>query len=154
MNLPRASVRRPIFTTMVTLIVVVVGIVSLFWNAMGSVDYLMTETSNEAYMAKFTPEQLEYYNGFPAWAVSTWAIAVWGGLLGSVLLLLARRLATPVFLVSLIAMIITTIYSYGFTNGLEAMGGVGPAMFSLVIFVICVLLWLYARAMGRRGVLA
>ena len=29
MNLPRASVRRPVFTTMVTLIIVVVGAVSL-----------------------------------------------------------------------------------------------------------------------------
>lgn len=131
----------------------VVGIVSLLWNVMGVVDYLMTETRNEAYMAKFTQEQLDYFYEFPAWAVSTWAIAVWGGLLGSVLLLLARRLATPVFLVSLIAMILTTVYSYGFSNGLEVMGGVGPALFSAVIFVISVLLWLYARAMGRRGVL-
>ena len=29
MNLPRASVKRPVFTTMVTLIVIVLGVVSL-----------------------------------------------------------------------------------------------------------------------------
>ena len=36
-----------------------VGIVGLLWSAMGAFDYLMTQTENESYMARFTPEQLE-----------------------------------------------------------------------------------------------
>jgi len=131
----------------------VVGIIALLWSAMGVYDYLMTETKNESYMSQFTPEQLEFFYGFPTWAVAAWAIAVWGGLLGTVMLLLRKRYATQIFLVSLIAMVVVTIQNYILSNGLEVMGGIGPVVFTVLIFVISVFLFLYARAMGQRGIL-
>lgn len=131
-----------------------VGIVSLLWNAVGATDYVMTQTRNEAYMSSFTPEQLDYFYGFPAWVVALWAIAVWGGVVGSILLLLGRRAATPVFLVSFVSSILVAIYNFGLSNGLEIMGGVGTILFSLLILVVALVLWLYARAMATRGVLA
>jgi len=129
----------------------VVGIVALLWNAVGAMDYLMTQTRNEKYMSQFTPEQLEYFYGFPAWVVAAWAIAVWGGVLGAILLLMRKSLAVPVFLVSLIAMVLTTIYQFGLSNGLEVVGDPFSLVFTAVIFVIAVALFLYARAMQKRG---
>ena len=131
----------------------IIGVVALLWNAVGAYDYLMTQTRNEAYMSQFTPEQLDYFYGFPAWVVATWAIAVWGGVLGSILLLLRRRLAVPVFAVSLAAMVITTIYNYALSGGHQVMGGPGPLLFSIAIFLVSVGLLFYARAMAARGVL-
>lgn len=131
----------------------VVGIIATLWSAMGAMDYLMTQTRNEAYMSQFTPEQLEFFYGFPAWLTAFWAIAVWGGVLGGVLLLLRRRLAFPAFLLSFLSMLVTTIHNYGFSNGLEIMGDGMSLMFSALIFVIALLLVLYARAMSRRQVL-
>jgi len=132
----------------------VVGILSLLWNAMGAFDYLMTETRNAAYMSQFTPEQLAYFLGFPKWVIAAWAIAVWGGVLGSVLLLLRRGLAVGVFLTSFVAMLLTVFHNYVLTPGLEVMGGPGPIIFSAVIAVVALLLIVYARGMRRRGVLA
>ena len=86
----------------------IVGIVSLLWNAMGAVDYVMTETHNEAYMGQYTAEQLEYFYSFPTWFIAFWAIAVWSSVLGSVLLLLRIRWAGAAFFVSLLAMIPTS----------------------------------------------
>lgn len=129
-----------------------VGIVGLLWNAFGAYDYLMTQTENAAYMARFTPEQLEYFYGFPTGVVALWAIAVWGGVLGCVLLLLRKRLAAPVFLVSFVCMILTSIYNFALSDGLALMGGAAAA-FTVVIFLFALGLWLYARAMARRGVL-
>jgi hypothetical protein len=131
----------------------IVGALSLLWNAVGAFDYLMTQTRNQAYMSQFTPQQLEYFYGFPAWVDGAWAIAVWGSVLGSVLLLLRRRQAVPVFVVSLAAMVVTTVHNYVLSDGLEVMGGAGPVVFSAVIFVVGVLLVVYSRAMARRGVL-
>lgn len=130
----------------------VVGVVGLLWNLVGAYDYLMTETQNAAYMGKFTPEQLEYFYGFPTWVVAAWAIAVWGGVLGAVLLLLKKRLAAPVFLVSFLAMIATSIHNFLLSDGLAVMGGAAVA-FSGLIFAIALGLWLYARAMAGKGVL-
>lgn len=130
----------------------VVGIVSLLWNAFGAFDYLMTQTENASYMENFTPEQLEFFYGLPAWVVFFWAIAVWGSVLGSVLLLLRKGWAVEVFLISFASMIITTIHNLFLANGLEIMGTVG-AIFSFIIFVVALLLWLYARKMRAAGVI-
>jgi hypothetical protein len=131
----------------------VVGILGLLWNLVGAMDYLMTQTQNESYMSQFTPEQLEYFYGFPTWVVATWALAVWGGVVGTVLLLVKRRVAAPVLLVSLVAMILTSFHNFVLTNGLEVMGGVLPLAFSALVFVVAIGLWYYARTMARRGVL-
>jgi hypothetical protein len=131
----------------------VVGILSLLWNAMGAFDYLMTETRNEGYMSQFTAEQLEYFYGIPAWVVAFWAIAVWGAVLGSILLLLRKKLAAGVFLVSFLAMVITTIYNFGLSNGLEVMGDPFSLAFSAAIFVVALLLYIYATRLAAKGIL-
>lgn len=130
----------------------VVGVLALLWNSIGAFDYVMTESRNDAYMSQFTPEQRAYFYAFPAWVVATWALAVWGGVLGSILLLLRKRWAVPVFAVSLATMVITTIYNFVLTSGVEVMG-TGGAIFSAVIFAIAVALYLYARRLARAGVL-
>ena len=131
----------------------VIGIVALLWNCIGAFDYLMTQTRNAAYMSAFPPEQLAFFYGLPVWVIAAWAIAVWGGVLGSVLLLLRRRLAVPVFLVSLVAMVITTFQNWVLSNAAEIFPDTFSRVFSVVIFVIAAGLFLYARAMDKRGVL-
>lgn len=130
-----------------------VGVLALLWSSVGAFDYVMTETRNAAYMGTFTPEQLAYFRGFPMWVVATWALSVWGGVLGAVLLLLRKRWAVPVFAVSLAAILLTTFYSFVLTNGLAVMGGVGGVLFSAVILVIAVALLIYSRSLVRSGVL-
>jgi len=44
----------------------VVGILALLWNAIGVLNYLMTQTRNETYMAQFSAEQLEFFYSFPS----------------------------------------------------------------------------------------
>ncbi len=130
-----------------------VGVLTLLWNGVGAFDYLMTKTKNASYMGAFTPEQLEYFYGFPAWVVACWALSVWGGVVGSALLLLRRRWAVPVLAVSLAAMLPTWVYNYLLTDGLRIMGGAGAATFSAAIFVVALALWLYARRLANANVL-
>ncbi|MFV2007460.1 MAG: hypothetical protein ACC667_08430 [Longimicrobiales bacterium] len=132
----------------------VVGGISLVWNSVGAMDYVMTQTKSEAYMSSFTPEQLEFFYGFPAWVVAAWAVAVWGGVIGSVLLLTRKRLAVHAFLVSLVAMVITTFHNYILSDGLELIGDPFALVFTAAIFLAAVGLWLYARALHERSVLA
>ena len=131
-----------------------VGIFALLWNAMGGVDFVMTQSGNEEYLAQFTPEQREFFQGLPVWVVAAWGIAVWGSVLGSVLLLLRKSLAAPVFLVAFVAMLVTTFHNFVLADGLEVMGGTFELVFSGVIFAVGLLLWVYARALSRRGVLS
>jgi len=132
----------------------VVGVVSLLWNSVGAMDFVLTQTRNKAYMSAFTPAQLEFYYGFPFWVVVAWGIAVWGGVLGSLLLLFRKSCAVHLFLASLLCIILTDIHNYALSDGLTVMGGGDTLIFSCVIFVIGALLFVYARAMRKRGVLS
>ena len=132
----------------------VVGVVSLLWNSVGAMDFVMTQTKNAAYMRGFTPAQLEFYYGFPLWVVAAWGIAVWGAVLGSLFLLLRKRVACHLFLWSFVCMVLTSIYNFVLSDGMKVMGGVGSLIFSAVIFVIGLLLLVYARSMRKRGMLS
>ena len=130
----------------------IVGVLSLLWNLVGAFDYLATQLKLEGYMARFTPEQLEYFYSIPAWAVSGWAVAVWSALAGSVGLLLRRGWALWAFVVSLVGMAASTVYNFGMSNGAEVMG-TGGVVFSAVIWLVGILLAVYAWRQRSSGVL-
>jgi hypothetical protein len=130
----------------------IVAVVALLWNAVGAYDYIATQLRLEGYMSQFSQEQLDYFYAFPAWAVAAWATAVWFAVFGSLALLLRRRLAYPLFTISLAAMIVSTVHSFALTNGAEMMGS-GGVVFSGVIAVISILLVWYSKSMVARGVL-
>jgi len=132
----------------------VVGVVSLLWNSIGAFDYLMTHLQVEAYMGRFSEEQLAYFYGFPSWAVAAWAIGVWFAFAGSVALLLRSRWAALLFGISLVGLAGTTVYTNILSDGMAAMdGSIGYVIFSIAIWAITIGLLLYAIAMSRRGVL-
>jgi len=130
----------------------IVSALALLWNAVGAFDYAATQFRHEGYMSQFSPEQLEYFYGFPSWAVAAWAIAVWFALFGSLALLLRRRAAYVLFLVSLAAMLTSTVYSFALSDGAAIMGS-GGMVFSGLIVAIGVLLPWYSKIMTDRGVL-
>jgi len=130
-----------------------IGIIALIWNAGGAFDYVMTQTRNESYMSGFTPEQLEFFYGLPAWTVAAWAIGVWGGVVGTILLLLRKRAAIWAYAASIIGIVITTFQNYILANGFEVAGDAFSLAFSAAIIVIAVALLLYARAMRQRDIL-
>jgi hypothetical protein len=129
----------------------VVGVLALLWNAMGALDYTMTQMRNAAYMKDFTPEQLAYFYNFPKWVISTWAISVWGGVLGSLALLLRSRWAVPVFAVSLTTMAMTFVHNYLLSDGMKVMGGVGGLVFTVAIVAVGTALLVYARWLAHIG---
>ena len=48
----------------------IVGTLAVLWNAIGAFDYSASQLRLDFYMSQFTPEQLEYFYGFPTWAVA------------------------------------------------------------------------------------
>lgn len=130
----------------------VVGAVSLLWNLAGVVSYMATELGQLEDMA-FPPEQLEYFYSFPAWAVAFWALGVWGSALGSLLLLLRKKLAVWAFGVSIIGLLGTTFYERMVAVIPQSMQSTGQNLFAVAIWVITIGLFVYASRMTAKGVL-
>lgn len=132
----------------------IIGAIGLIWSAMGCFDFVMTVGKNEGYMGQFSPEELEFFYGFPAWLIGVWAVAVWGGVLGSIFLLLRKSIAFWIYVASLLGFIISVIQNYVFSNGAEIMGSPVIYAFNGAIFLISLGLVLYTRAMIQREVLS
>ena len=130
----------------------IVAILAVLWNAIGAFDYTATQLKLESYMAQFTAEQLEYFYGFPAWMDASWAIAVWGSLLGSLLLLLRKAWAVWLFGLAIFGLAASTFYNFVLSDGAAIMGGTA-VIFTAVIWVIALFLLFYSAAMSKRGVL-
>lgn len=131
-----------------------VGVISLLWNAVGAMDYTMTKFKNADYMASFTADQQAYFYSFPLWANIGWALGVWGSILGSILILLRSRHAVTAFLISLIGLAVSCVYQFGMHYGdLMRMFGSFPMIFTAIIWVVGIALFVYARRQAAAGVL-
>lgn len=131
-----------------------IGVIAVLFNSIGVFDFVMAMTQGEKYMASagMTPDQIAHYRDMPAWMTAVWAIGVWSAFLASILLLLRRKLAFPVCVLSLAAFLTSLLYTYVLTDGGAVMGR-QMAITSGVITVLLLFFSWYSHAMGKRGVL-
>ena len=126
-----------------------IGFLTLLFNAMGVFSYMMTKLGKLADLG-MTPEQITFMQSYPAWANALWALGVWGALAGSVLLLLRSRFAVAAMIIALVGLIGTTVYNYALITVPASMQA--PVL-DVMIWAVTLLLFAYARAMARAGVL-
>ncbi len=130
----------------------VVALLAILWNGFGAMDYTMTQLKGEAWLRQMnmTDAQIAYFQTMPSWTHAVWAVGVWGGLLGGLLLLLRSRHAVPVFTISLVAFVVSLVYTYLLSNGREVMGGEQTYVMQGVIFAACLFfIWYSSRAVAR-----
>ena len=131
-----------------------IGMIGGLWNSIGVVSFMLTQMNVEAVMSRFPPQQREYFESFPLWAVAFWAIGVFGGVIGCLLLLLKNRLAFHVLLASVIGAIVANLGGLFFLGGMEVMGGTSALGFTVFPIIFAAFLAYYARAMSKKGVLS
>jgi hypothetical protein len=137
----------------------IVGVLATLWSCFGCYDYLMTRMRNTDYIASAMPgvdpnAALAWIDGMPIYAQIGWGMGVWLGLLGSVLLLLRNRWAVWSFGLSLLGAVLSLGYQIALAPPMP--GAEESAMMKAmpyVIILICVALFLYARAMAAKGIL-
>ena len=131
-----------------------VGVIAVLFNAIGAFDFVMSRAQGADYMASagMTPAQIAHYQEMPVWMTVVWAVGVFGAFVASFLLLLRRKLALPVFVLSLAAFLINLLYTYVLTDGGAVMGQ-QMVITSAVITGLLVFFGWYSRFMAARHVL-
>jgi len=89
----------------------VTGLFMLVWNLMGCINFLIQ--MNPEMIDSYRDTEQAIIQARPVWATISFAIAVFGGALACVVLLLRRTLSYYLFIVSLLGVIITTIHTVG-----------------------------------------
>ena len=136
----------------------IVGILALLWNGFGCYDYFMTRTQGAAYINQMMhttdgDAMMAYINAFPIWVSAAWGLGVWGGLLGSILLVMRNRHAVAVLAVSAVGAVVGLGYQLLNPSGIAEMNeGINRTM-PYVIIAVAIALFFYARAMKAKGVL-
>ena len=127
----------------------VVGLLTLLWNGVGIFSYTMTHLGKLEDLG-MTPDQIAFFDTFPAWANALWALGVWGAFFGSVLLRLRSRWAVMSVAISVVGLIGTTIYQ---NFMIEVPAELQSIPLNVMIWVTTLFMLWYARKMRGEGVL-
>ena len=128
-----------------------IGGAALNWNLFGLIVYFMqVSASPEELAAAYSPEQIELIITTPKWATAAFAIAVNAGVLGSLFLLLRKAWAIPMFVMSLVAVLVQNINTFVLHDAIAIFGST-PAIIQAVIVVIAATLIWYSRSAKDRG---
>ncbi len=129
----------------------IIAVVAILWNLIGvffwlSEYFLMTEEMRAAY----SPEELDLINSAPSWIVYVYAIAVFGGLLASIMLSMRKKLAIGFFGISLITILIVQGY---WIFAMDSVAVLGPQslIMPLIVIAIAIFEYYYSKGAARNG---
>jgi hypothetical protein len=127
-----------------------IGVIALIWNILGCINFIMqlnpdsTAAMPEPYRAVIEAR--------PAWATGAFGVAVFGGALGTVVLLLRRSAAYYLFTVSLLAALVT-VAQFHSVAGLDFVGAAAGSSMQVVgsFFLVWYSRWVNIRGWAGRG---
>jgi len=128
----------------------IVAALALIWNLLGVMAYIMQVTMSPEAFAALPEAQRQIYENTPKWATAAFAIAVNGGALGCILLLLKRNLAGLFLQLSLAGVVVQMLHSFFMSNSFEVFGPGGLVMPVLVFVIAVYLVTLAAKAKVNR----
>ncbi len=123
-----------------------IGAVALIWNVLGGINFFVQ--MNADMVAAMPETHRAIIEDRPAWATGAFAIAVFGGALGCLLLLLRKSAAYYLFIASLLGVIVTMTHTLGV--GIDF--GVGEILMMILmpLVVAAFLIW-YSKQAESKG---
>ena len=123
------------------------AIASLLFMLLGCVTYVIHVTTDPASLAL---DQRAVFEAEPLWVTGAYAIAVWVGLLGAALLVLRRKLAQPLLLVSLAA-VVAWLAGLVLVPALRETISANDLAVAIVVTAITWTIFWFARHSSQRG---
>ncbi len=124
--------------------------VFLVWNAIGLTFYYGQVTMTAEFMAaNFTEAQIALMESTPVWATAAYATAVNAGVIASLLLLLRKSWAKPMFIVSLVGVLFQDFDAFVLSDVIGAWG-TSALYLPIVVLIICGTEIWYSRSIANR----
>ncbi|WP_242204709.1 hypothetical protein [Aestuariivivens insulae] len=128
----------------------IVSILALIWNGMGAMQYVGQAYMTESFKSQYSAEQLEVFTNLPAWYTAAFAFAVWGGVLGCIGLLLRKKWAKGLFLISLLGIIVQMFHNLFVSDSSITYGPFVIAM-TIMIPIVGILLVILSKKAIAKG---
>jgi hypothetical protein len=128
----------------------VIGIAALLWNLLGLGAFGAYMAVGDIAVMLMSEAQKAEYQTTPIWVTIAFGVATIGGTLSSIALLMKKKRAIMLFLISFIAIIIQFV---GGVIGSTAVadGGASALILPITIIIVGGFLWYYARKCNAKG---
>ena len=129
-------------TTKVPTWFIVLSIILLLWNAMGIIAFFSQMLMDPETIEGLSEAEQTNYANYPLWTQIAYALAVFGGTFGCLGLVLKKKWAKPLLIISLIGIIVQMFHSLVIAKATEVYGPGAVIMPIMVILFGVFLVWL------------
>ena len=130
----------------------IVVAILLIWNLMGIANFFMQISLSEEDIIALPESQQLYYDYFPLWIQGAFALGVFGGTWGSIGLLLKKKWAMPLFIASMIGILVQMTHNLIIALSHEAMLNEVATYALIIISVGLIAIWLTKYATGKNWI--
>ena len=123
-----------------------ISTLALIWNLIGVFNYLTQAFMTDEILASLPQDQQLIYQEVPALVTAAFAIAVFSGTLGALLMLLKKKIATTFFILSFIGIISQMSYGLLINENTDSYGPMGLIMPFMIISIGGYLIWYSKKA--------
>lgn len=123
----------------------------LGWSLFGIAQFAATsfKGADQLTAAGMTADQAMLYAGLPAWMTLVFAVGVFGGTIGSALLLAAKKAAVPLLSVSLLGYLV--LFAGDASLGVFDAFGLGQVLVLAFVVAVAAALALTAQGLAKAG---
>ncbi|MES2442456.1 MAG: hypothetical protein V4574_06465 [Pseudomonadota bacterium] len=132
----------------------IVAVVLTLWGLMGCFALYLHITVGPRMDPKATEWDIAYYNALPFWFLGVYFVSIFGGLFGSIALLMRSKQAHPLFVASLAGVIVQFGYVFLATGLIAHKGAMATMPFPLFIAAVAVFQIWFSVYAKRRGWIA
>lgn len=127
-----------------------IAIVALVWNLLGVMAFASQTMMSPEMIAQLSQAEQNLYANVPLWATLSFALAVFAGTLGSLALIMKKALCYPLFIASLIGVILQTFHAFLLNNSYQVYGPSSIIMPTLVLIIATLLVFYSAKKQNAQ----
>lgn len=128
-----------------------ISILILLWNLMGVLSFFMHTFITEESLAQLPENERALYAEYPLWTTILFTIASFGGLIGSIGLIIKKEWSKSFFIISFLAVLPQMTHNVFFTNSIKVYGlAQSITMPILVVLIAVFLIWFSNFSISKK----
>ncbi|MDC8829773.1 hypothetical protein [Alteromonas gilva] len=124
--------------------------IMVLWNAIGVAAFFSQIMMTPETIATLPEAQQTIYRDIPAWSYAAYALAVFGGLLGTIVLALGKKLAFPLLVMSFAGVLVQQYHNFIVVDAIGIMG-LGIVVMPVIVTSIALFLVLFSQRGVKAG---